>query len=271
MMTTFRKLIAAMVLIDGCCFQIAHATESLLIPPESSIPGGVSGDAIRMGKKILTETNQLLPKNVGNGLNCANCHLQAGTVAGAAPWLGIWGVFPEYRARSGKLISLQERVNDCFERSMNGKPLDFASPEMNHILAYMRWLSTGVPTGTSIVGRGFVSINQKLKADSERGASIYQEKCASCHGKKGEGSKTEKTYTFPPLWGADSFNDGAGMARTYTAAAFVKHNMPLGQGETLTDQEAIDVAEYFTHQTRPVYSKKTLDWPNGDKPKDARY
>ena len=270
-MNVFRKLTKTMVLIAGYCFKMASATEFLPVPLESSIPVGVSGDAIRMGKRLLTETRQLLPNNVGNGLNCTNCHLQAGTVAGAAPWLGIWGVFPEYRARSGKLISLQERVNDCFERSMNGKPLDFASPEMNQILAYMRWLSTGVPTGTSVVGRGFVSINQKLTPDSERGASLYQEKCASCHGKDGEGSKAENAYIFPPLWGPDSFNDGAGMARTYTAAAFVKHNMPLGQGETLTDKEAIDVAEYFTHQVRPVYAKKNSDWPHGDKPKDARY
>ncbi|MFC5399890.1 c-type cytochrome [Undibacterium jejuense] len=270
-MNTLRQLCQiGLFLVCNTCL-LATASEVISAPPESSIPSGISGDAIRMGKKILTETNLVLPRNVDNGLNCANCHLKAGTVAGAAPWLGIWGVFPEYRARSGKLISLQERINDCFERSMNGKPLDFASPEMNNILAYMRWLSTGVPTGTSIAGRGFISINQKLKPDSESGASIYEEKCASCHGKKGEGSKTEKTYTFPPLWGPDSFNDGAGMARTYTAAAFVKHNMPLGQGETLTDQEAIDVAEYFTHQIRPVYSKKSLDWPNGDKPKDARY
>lgn len=71
--------------------------------------------------------------------------------------------------------------------------------------------------------------------------------------------------------GKDSFNDGAGMVRTFTAAAFVKHNMPLGQGGSFTDQEALDVAEYFTHQTRPVYLPKTKDWPKGDKPEDARF
>ena len=74
------------------------------------------------------------------------------------------------------------------------------------------------------------------------------------------------------------FNIGAGMARTYTAAAFVKRNMPiafgthfpLGQGG-LTDQEAVDVAEYFSHMPRPDFPDKVKDWPKGGKPADARY
>lgn len=248
----------------------ARAGDTLATPPESSIPANEQGKAIRWGKVLLTETKQRLPKNVGNGLNCSNCHLQAGTVAYASPWVGIWGVFPEYRSRSGKLISLQERINDCFERSMNGKALDVSSDEMNSILAYMRWLSTGVPTGTSIAGRGFGPVNQKLIPDSVSGKRIYQEKCVVCHTATGTGVKSANGYAFPPLWGSESFNDGAGMARTYTAAAFIKHNMPLGQGGTLSDQDAIDVAEYMTHQNRPIFTDKTKDWPKGDKPKDAR-
>jgi len=101
---------------------------------------------------------------------------------------------------------------------------------------------------------------------------IYAEKCALCHGKDGEGTYNEKGETvFPPLWGPRSFNIGAGMARVNTAAAFVKANMPLGQDNTLTDQEAFDVAEFFTHQPRPDFAGKENDWPHGDKPKDARY
>jgi thiosulfate dehydrogenase len=240
-------------------------------PAESSIPAGPRGSAIQEGRKLMNETHQRLPKNVGNGLNCTNCHLAGGATANASPWVGIWGVFPEYRSRSGKLISLQERINDCFERSMNGKPLPYTSTEMTNILAYMQWLSTGVPTGVSVTGRGFGAIDQKLEADANHGKQVYADKCASCHGADGSGTKNgEHGYAFPPLWGADSFNDGAGMARTYTAAAFVKHNMPLGQGGTLTDQEAVDVSEFFTHQPRPVYQGKSHDWPLGDKPKDAR-
>ncbi len=256
----------AAILAGQVCAQAAFSP-----PPESSIPAGPKGIAIQEGRKLLTETHQRLPNNVGNGLNCTSCHLAGGTTPNASPWVGIWGIFPEYRSRSGKLISLQERVNDCFERSMNGKPLPIASTEMNNILAYMQWLSTDVPTGMSVKGRGFGPLDQKLVADAGKGKDVYASKCASCHGAEGAGIKNPAGgYFFPPVWGMDSFNDGAGMARTYTAAAFVKHNMPLGQGGTLTDQEALDVAEYFTHQPRPIYPGKAGDWPKGGKPKDAR-
>lgn len=240
-------------------------------PAETTIPDGPKGAAIREGKLLLTETRQRLPKNVGNGLNCTSCHLAGGTTANASPWVGIWGVFPEYRSRSGKVISLQQRVNDCFERSMNGKALAYDSIEMNNILAYMQWLSSGVPTGSSAKGRGFGPVDQKLVANDVHGKEIYAAKCASCHGATGAGiNNPDGSYVFPPVWGDASFNDGAGMARTYTAAAFVKYNMPLGQGRTLSDQEALDVAAFFTHQPRPVYAQKVKDWPKGDKPKDAR-
>ncbi|PWF39049.1 c-type cytochrome [Massilia glaciei] len=249
----------------------APVSAPFAVPAESSIPPGPQGLAIREGKKLLTQTRLHLPRNVGNGLNCSSCHLAGGTTPKASPWVGIWGVFPEFRSRSGKVISLTQRVNDCFERSMNGKPLAYDSAEMNHILAYMQWLSTGVPTGTSVKGRGFGPLDQKLKPDLARGKVVYSAKCASCHGAAGAGiANPAGGYLFPPVAGNDSFNDGAGMARTYTAAAFVKHNMPLGQGGSLSDQEALDVAEYFTRLPRPVYKFKARDWPKGGKPKDAR-
>jgi thiosulfate dehydrogenase len=266
-MQRYAILIAALWSAGAASAQTAPVFKA---PDEASIPSGPRGAAIAAGKLLLTETHLRLPNNVGNGLTCTNCHLTGGTVAQASPWVGIWGVFPEYRSRSGRLISLQERVNDCFERSMNGKPLAFSSEEMNNILAYMQWLSGGVPTGVSVKGRGFGPIDQKLTPDSAHGKQVYAEKCASCHGAAGEGLKNGAAYAFPPLWGPASFNDGAGMARTYTAAAFVKHNMPLGQGGTLSDQDAVDVAQFFTHQPRPVFAGKDKDWPKGDRPKDAR-
>ncbi len=271
--TWYRGSVA--VIVWGLLSASAHAqtqaaAADLQAPSESALTAGPRRDAILDGKDLLAHTAQRMPNNVGNGLNCTNCHLDGGTKAKASPWIGIWGVFPEYRSRSGRLISLQQRVNDCLQRSMNGKALDESSPQMMSILAYMQWLSTGVPTGKSVDGRGFGPIDSKLVADTGRGRQVFDAKCASCHGANGLGIKAEAGYAIPPLWGPDSFNDGAGMARTYTAAAFVKHNMPLGQGGTLTDQEAVDVAEFFTHQSRPVYASKAQDWPKGHKPKDAR-
>lgn len=267
-----KRLGAALAAVLGCSVGIAAQPAAPWSPPApDSVPAGPKGAAIEAGRLLLTETRQRLPANVGNGLNCSSCHLSAGTVPLASPWVGVWGVFPEYRSRSGKVISLQDRVNDCFERSMNGKPLGYNSAEMNNILSYMQWLSSGVPTGASVQGRGFGRIDQTLRADAAHGQQVYADKCASCHGAGGEGTKNASGgYAFPPLWGAASFNDGAGMARTYTAAAFVKYNMPYGQGGTLSDQQAIDVAEFFTHQPRPVYAAKEHDWPKGDKPGDAR-
>jgi thiosulfate dehydrogenase len=247
------------------------AAGTLPVPDEASIPKGPMGDAIRRGKILLTDTHRQLPGKAGNGLNCTSCHLNAGTTPYASPWVGLTGAFPEYRSRSGKVISLQERVNDCFQRSMNGKPLAFDSEDMNAILAYMKWLSTGVPAGAGISGRGFVKIDTALKPDLAHGKTVYAAQCASCHGAEGQGiPNPQGGYLFPPLWGKDSFNVGAGMARLYTAAAFVKHNMPLGQGETLSAQDAVNVAAYFTRQPRPDFPGRVNDWPKGDRPVDAR-
>jgi len=267
----FSTALSACILIFSGWTQAEAPIAPLNPPAESSIPNSPKGASILLGKKLLNQTHDLLPKNVGNGLNCSNCHLQNGTTPNAAPLVGLWGVFPEYRSRDGKVITLTERINDCFKRSMNGHPLADDSESMIALLSYIQWLSTGVPTGESVQGRGFGKINQALVPNSENGKILFSQKCASCHGETGAGLKDPAgTYTFPPLWGKDSFNDGAGMARTYTAAAFIEHNMPLGQGGTLSDQEAIDIAQFVTHQPRPVYTKKSGDWPKGDKPKDAR-
>jgi len=249
----------------------AQGEAAFSVPDPASIPKGPVGEAIQRGKALLSDTRKMLPANVGNGLNCTSCHLNGGTVAYAAPWVGLTAAFPEYRSRSGKVISLQERVNDCFQRSMNGKPLPPDSNEMNDILAYMKWLSGGVPVGKDVAGRGFEKIDTSLVPDRKHGAAVYAAQCASCHGAEGQGMPNPQGgYIFPPVWGKDSFNVGAGMARMYTAAAFVKHNMPLGQGGTLSAQDAVDVAAYFTEQTRPDYAARAKDWPLGGKPKDAR-
>ena len=262
-------LIGSLVFVNNCMADLNLAPFNP--PAETSIPSGPLGNAIKKGKNLIANTKKELPKNVGNGLNCSNCHLNNGATQYAAPFVGLWGVFPEYRSRNGEVITLADRINDCFQRSMNGKPLNYQSTEMVAILAYMEWLSTGVPTGQNVEGRGFIKINSNLIPNAANGKLLYAEKCASCHKVSGEGLKNPAGgYIFPPLWGSQSFNDGAGMARTYTAAAFTRHNMPYGQGNTLSDQEAIDIAEYFTHQPRPVFSKKSQDWRDGGKPKDAR-
>ncbi|MGZ3634176.1 MAG: c-type cytochrome, partial [Parachlamydiaceae bacterium] len=168
--------------------------------------------------------------------------------------------------------TLTDRVNDCFERSLNGKRLPANSSEMTDIIAYMTWLSKGYAMGQEIEGSGMPKLELSRAPDLEKGKVVFENKCASCHQASGEGLYAEDgKVVFPALWGKNSFNVGAGMARLQTSAGFVKKNMPLGQGNSLTDDEAWDVAAYFSQQQRPDFKNKSNDWPKGDKPKDSRY
>lgn len=231
------------------------------------------------GMRLNAETRKLLPDNVGNDLNCSSCHLNAGTVADGSPYVGVSAFFPSYAPRAGKEITMEERINGCFRRSMNGKPLKVDSDDMKAMVAYFDWMRGETKPEDKVPGRGVGKIDQSLVPDPVNGQKIYAAQCAVCHGANGEGLKDDVgRLVYPPLWGDRSFNIGAGMARTYTAAAFVKRNMPIGFHEKfplgqggLTDQEALDVADYFSHMPRPDFSDKLKDWPNGGKPKDARY
>ncbi|UIR56322.1 c-type cytochrome [Sphingobacterium sp. SRCM116780] len=234
------------------------------------------------GEKLIKETyNYFYEKNgnkIGNHLACTNCHLNGGTKAFAAPYVGLTGVFPVYIGREDKIESLEERINGCFERSMNGKAIDVNSMEMRAIITYIKHISKNTPTGKRIVGQGFVKVKTpKRAADPKSGAIVFQQQCQSCHGQQGEGKKlaTNKGYQYPPLWGKDSYNDGAGMARVLTAMQFIKGNMPLGathDNPILTDAEAYDVAAYINSFSRPIKANKEKDYPNlAKKPKDSPY
>ena len=249
----------------------ASGKPSIKMPDESTIADDEYGAAVRRGLQLANHTYKELPNNVGNQLNCTSCHLGNGSEAYAAPWNNMPSVYPIYRSRAGRVNTIQERINGCFERSMNGKALDLDSDDMNAMVSYMSWLSQDMPFGVSPEGRGFVKVNKELEPNPETGKKLFAEKCSVCHGADGEGQYNDDgTYLYPAVAGDKSFNDGAGMARTYTAAAFIKGKMPFGQGNTLSDQEAVDIAAYFTHLPRPVKANKDKDWPNGDAPKDVR-
>lgn len=244
----------------------------LRVPSNDSIPNGSEGDLIRRGRDIASRTSELLPDVIGSELHCTSCHLEAGTKRNAGPWVGVTAVYPEYRARAGRVITLEERINSCFERSMNGKAIPESSSEMKALVAYMTWLSKDVPKGVEVEGRGFPHIDHPPNVDADSGRRSYDARCAQCHGGDGQGRRADNgTYQYPPLWGARSFNIGAGMARLDTAAAFIRHNMPLGQDESLTLWETYDIAAFLEEQSRPDYAKKAEDWPRGGKPHDARY
>lgn len=254
----------------------------------SPFPDTEEGKLAAYGEKLITQTATYLgPENKlgaiysGNNLACASCHLNGGTKAFAAPYVGLTAVFPMYSGREGKVATLEDRINGCFERSMNGTKLPTDSKEMVAIVSYMKHLSKDVKVGQRIEGQGFVALDlPDRKADLKHGQVIFEKHCVSCHQGDGQGQRRDMAdisqgYAYPPLWGNDSFNDGAGMARMLTAAKFIKGNMPLGataESPILTDAEAYDVAAYINSFARPVKVQKELDYPDlSKKPKDAGY
>lgn len=251
-----------------------------IVPSDTDMDKEPNAEQIRYGQRLLNETKRLLPEYVGSALNCNSCHVAQGKVAGGNPYINTYNFYPRVMPRAGKEVDLAGRINGCFMRSMNGKPLPKDGAEMQAMIAYMKWLGQGVPKDQRVDIPNAVKIDESLVPNPERGKTLYAQVCASCHGINGEGKKDNLgNYAFPPLWGDESFNIGAGMARTYKAAAFLKSSMPMGaqthglwgEGGVLSDQDAVDIAEYFTHQPRPDFAGKVNDWPNGNKPKDARY
>jgi thiosulfate dehydrogenase len=190
-------------------------------------------------------------------MNCQNCHLDAGTKIYGNNYSAVASTYPKYRARSGGMENIYKRINDCFERSLNGKAIDTNSKEMQAIVAYIKWLGADVIKGIKPAGSGLKEIQfLDRAANKEKGKFVYAEKCQSCHQQNGEGKmNSEKTaYTYPPLWGNNSYNIGAGLFRLSNFAKFVKYNMPLGVTHTssqLTDEEAWDVAAFVNSQVHP--------------------
>jgi thiosulfate dehydrogenase len=221
-------------------------------PTAADAPKDAYGDAVRLGEKLLTETAATAPQHVGNSLACSNCHLDAGRKAGAAPLWAAFVNFPAFRKKNGEINSFQKRVQDCFLYSMNGKPPELGSRELLAIESYAAFMARGLPSGVSPAGRGFPKIAAPaMPADAIRGAAVYAESCAACHGVNGAGQTSEGKIVYPPLWGAKSYNWGAGMATIDKAAAFIRANMPLGQEGSLTIQQAWDVATFIDSQVRP--------------------
>jgi len=237
---------------------------ALRVPPDSEIPAGPLGVAIRRGRALLDHTRDSLPQFVGNRLACTSCHPANGTQANAMPWIGVYGRFPQYRARSAAVLTIEDRINDCFVRSMNGTAPPAGSRDVKDIVAYFAWLSRGVPQGAEVEGQGLPEFSL-LHGDTAAGRSLYQTECVRCHAADGSGA------VGPALWGDGSYNIGAGMARLRTAASFIRHNMPFDKPGTLSDEQAASLAAYINARPRPDLAGKEHDWPNGDAPPDAAY
>lgn len=259
------------------------------VPDLQQLPAGPQRDLVTYGEALTTRTFAYIGPEVadvrmrhaGNNLACSSCHQQGASKPFAMPWIGVTASFPQYRAREDDISTVEERVNGCMQRSMNGKPLPLDSREMKAYVAYIAFLSTGVPVGAQI--EGAATLQSKVpnrRADPRAGQVVYQARCQVCHGANGEGQRVGRVgdaqgYTFPPLWGADSFNTGAGMNRMLMATRYIRQNMPLGASHAapqLNDDEAYDVAAYVLSQPRPVKANLEADFPaRWNKPIDAAF
>lgn len=219
-------------------------------------------EAIRRGYDLFVNTQQLRGKNVFNNMNCASCHMGNGRLPFAGP---VWPAavdLPAYRGKNGHVNNLEERLVGCFTYSMNGKPPAYGSDDMLALTLYHQWLATGVPMfpKDKLYGRGYPRLTDpEQKPDAVRGKAAYQANCAVCHGEDGAGKKEGDKVIFPALWGDDSYNWGAGISRVFTLASFTKHNMPLGQPNSISEQDAWDIAQYVDSQERPQDPRYTGD------------
>src|SRR5512132_2398029 len=198
------------------------------IPSEKELTDSIYRASALRGRALLLATRDSLPRHVGNSLRCASCHIDGGLRRDAMTWIGSYARFPQYRARSGKVDLIEDRINDCFERSMNGSRLHPEGRDMHDIVAYLAFLSSGIPVGAEMDGQGLPRL-QPQKGDPARGASAFKSTCTRCHGENGQG-----TVLAPPLWGPRSYNVGAGMARINTAASFIHGLMPIDRAQILT-------------------------------------
>jgi len=247
-------------------------TDEWQAPDPDAIPLINNGAQIAYGRQLVIHTASYLGPNgtvahISNGMDCQNCHALAGEQLYGNSFAVAAINYPQFSPRRGKIERLTDRINSCMQRSLNGSPLDSASKEMQAIIAYIKWVGADMNEAAAPKGAG----SEKLKyltraADPAKGAAIFNARCTVCHGKNGMGQLAADghSYTYPPLWGAHSYNVSAGMYRLGKLAGFIKNNMPYGttyKNPVLTTQQAWDVAAYIESEPRP-HKLFPGDWPD---------
>lgn len=246
------------------------------------VTGTDSGNLVWYGHELIANTSYYLgPEGIvapiSNGMNCQNCHLEGGTVPFGNNFGKVYATYPKFRARNNGVQTIYDRINDCLERSLNGKTMDSSAHEMQAIYAYIKWLGEDIPKGAAKGGTSLMKLTYLDRAaDTIAGKQVYLNNCQTCHGANGKGqlNGTGTGYVYPPVWGEHSYNDGAGLYRISSFASFVKNNMPFGadyHNTKLTDEQAWDVAAFVNSRPRP-HKDQTADWHDiAQKPIDFPY
>ena len=248
---------------------------------DASLDDSKLSNEIRWGFRLFTDTPKEAPQFAPGKVSCNNCHLNGGQRELSLPLVGVAGMFPEYNRRSGRLYSLGDRVVDCFLRSENatgaaeGTPPTTTSKEVLALSAYITWLAKGSEVGKGPAWRGQNTIaSSKLipieKLDPHKGEALFMEHCTNCHGEDGQGVQIGDKKP-GPLWGPDSWNDGAGASRIYTLAGIIRYSMPYLNPGSLTDEQAQELASFINSKPRPSYPFKQQDYRTDKLPNDAVY
>ncbi len=242
-------------------------------PDTANLPHDSAGNLVRYGRELIVHTARYLgPKGsvaqITNGMNCDNCHIDGGTRIFANNFSITGASYPKFRKRSNSTVNLVSRINGCFKRSLNGQVPGDSSREMKAMIAYIKWIGQGVKKDAAIFGTFAEKIPYLDRAaDTARGRDIFLAQCTTCHGENGQGKFLEggKEYLYPPLWGAHSYNNGAGMYQLSKFAGFIKNNMPYGTSYKkpyLSNEQAWDLAAYVNSRPRPAFKELRKDWPD---------
>jgi thiosulfate dehydrogenase len=278
------RVMALCALVGAITIAVTLASGRVSLPAPKT--PAIAAATEEYGRRLISQTTEYLGPDVANPnmrrmnsrLACASCHLGAGAEPGTLSLATAFDRYPRISPRSGGNETIQDRINGCMMRSMNGSALAEDSPEMIAMTAYLRFLAQE-DAGTSASKKkarepaAFRTPNRA--ADLRHGEEVFGKRCAACHGRDGAGLPAAKDlvhgFVFPPLWGPNGFNDGAGMHRALTAAKFVKARMPLGNAD-LNDDDAFDVAAYLNSQPRPHRGGLERDYPDrAKKPVDTPY
>lgn len=248
-------VVAAACALAGCGGSKAPSTPAVPSYDAGALPPGPQGESIRYGRELILNTRKYLKPYITSNMDCAACHVDAGTKPRGGTFIGTAATFPQWNKRANRMIALQDRLAECFLYSMNGHPPPYQSREMVAMVSYITYLSRGIKMGTpQDKNIRLTRLDPPQPPNAQRGARLYAQKCSACHGANGAGVSD----AYPPLWGPKSFNGGAGMHRQWTMAAFVRYNMPQNAPGTLSDQEANDVSAYVLSHSRPKFNKKRL-------------
>jgi thiosulfate dehydrogenase len=241
-------------------------------------------DDIRWGFRIFTDTPAEATRFTAGQMSCNNCHLNGGQREQSLPLVAIAGLFPEYNKRTGRQLTLPERIVECFLRSENavgrlaqhGELPTATSREVLAVSAYVTWLSRNARSGKQPPpwrGKNVIpaaSLVPPANLDRMRGEAMFVDRCAPCHRRDGQGIAFGDKKA-GPLWGPASWNDGAGAARVYTLAGYIRYAMPYFGPGSLTDEEAQQLAAFIDSKPRPAFPFKGQDYRGMKVPVDAVY